>query len=89
MFFSVDSGRSWISVSTSQGGHHRCFLALMVCAHRSLAPPPGGPPSIFLALMVGAPGPPKVPPRGPTIDIFCVDGECFRTSSTASQGARR
>jgi hypothetical protein len=86
MFFTVDCGRSKISVSTSQGVRHRCFLELMVALTYLWHRPPGGPSSTFLALMVGAHISLAPPPRGFTIDIFCVDGECFRTSGTASQG---
>jgi hypothetical protein len=42
--FSIDGGRSQISVSTRQGAHHQSFLALMVGAtgYPALAPPRGG-----------------------------------------------
>jgi hypothetical protein len=45
IFLRVDDGCSWISSSdTHQGTYHRCFLALMMGAPRSLAPtPPRGP----------------------------------------------
>jgi hypothetical protein len=47
--FYIDSGRSCISVSTSQGARRQCFLALMVGALGSLAlTPPRGEPSTFL-----------------------------------------
>jgi hypothetical protein len=44
-FFNVDGGRSWIYSSiTSQGVHHRRFLALMVADSGSLTlTPPRGP----------------------------------------------
>jgi hypothetical protein len=35
-------------------------------------------------LMVGTPGPLASPPRGPTIDVFHVDGGCFRISDIFS-----
>jgi hypothetical protein len=41
MFSNVDGGCSQIfSFSTSQGGHNRCFLALVVDAPGSSAPAP-------------------------------------------------
>jgi hypothetical protein len=49
MFLSVDGGRSRVySSSTSKGGSHRSFLALMVDAPGSPVPaPPRGPPLMF------------------------------------------
>jgi hypothetical protein len=44
--FYVDGGRSQISISTSQGVLHRCFLALMVGALGSLASAPPRRPTI-------------------------------------------
>jgi hypothetical protein len=38
--FYIDGGYSQISISTSQGAHHQCFLALMVGASRSTAMTP-------------------------------------------------
>jgi hypothetical protein len=38
--FYVDGGRFWISVSTHQGAHRQCFLALVMDAPRSSAPAP-------------------------------------------------
>jgi hypothetical protein len=43
MFFNVDGGRSRISDSTYQGGHHRHFLTLMVGIPGSLSAPAWGP----------------------------------------------
>jgi hypothetical protein len=43
MFFNIDGGCSQISVSTSQGVHHRCFLALMVGALRFFVSTSQGP----------------------------------------------
>jgi hypothetical protein len=52
MFPSVDGGRSRIfSSGTSQGARHRCSLALMMDAPRSLAPAPlRGPPLTFFSI---------------------------------------
>jgi hypothetical protein len=52
MFLSVDGGRSRISYSsTSQGAHRQHFLALMVGALESPAPPPRGPTADTLQLI--------------------------------------
>jgi hypothetical protein len=73
--FSIDGGRSQISDNTSQGDHHRCFLALIVGAPGSPTSPPMGPAvDVFLALMVGAPGSLAPLPRGLAVDVFYVDG---------------
>jgi hypothetical protein len=83
--FYIDGGHSWISVSTSQGACHRCFLALMLGAPRSPTPPPTGPVvDIFLELMVGTPESPAPPPRDPPSTFFSVDGERFWISGTAA-----
>jgi hypothetical protein len=43
MFLSIDGGRSWTSITASQGAHRRCVLALTVGAPRHPAPPPRDP----------------------------------------------
>jgi hypothetical protein len=71
MFLSVDGGRSRIySSDTSQGGHRRRFLALMVGALRStaLTPPKELAIDVF-TFMVGATGSPSAPPREPVVDV--------------------
>jgi hypothetical protein len=35
------------------------------------------------------PGPPSLEGQGATVDVFSVDGESFRISTTASQGVHR
>jgi hypothetical protein len=42
MFFSIDSGRSRISGTASQGGPPLTSYNLVVVVHRLLATPPGG-----------------------------------------------
>jgi hypothetical protein len=82
--FSIDGGRSRISVSTSQGSRRRHFLVLMMGA-------PGSPSALSRGArhrMLCAHGSPAPPPRVPAINVFSIDGGCSRTSGTASPGAR-
>jgi hypothetical protein len=44
--FYIDGGYSQISISTSQGARHQCFLALMVGASRSTAMTPPREPDV-------------------------------------------
>jgi hypothetical protein len=88
MFLSVDGGRSWISVGTRQGAHHRCFLALMVDAPESPASAlPKGPAVDVFTLMVGAPGS-RAPgiSQGSTLNVFYIDGVHSRSPLAPARG---
>jgi hypothetical protein len=52
--FYVDGGCSQISVSTRQGGRHRCFLVLMVGASGSTAPTPPREPIVDVLQLGGS-----------------------------------
>jgi hypothetical protein len=44
---------------------------------------------MFVTLMVGAPGSPSAPSKRHAVDVFYIDGGCFRISISTRQGARR
>jgi hypothetical protein len=61
----------------------------MVGASGSPSAPARGP-TVDVVLMVGAPGSiAPAPPREPVVDVFYVDGGCFRISISTRQGPRR
>jgi hypothetical protein len=71
--FYVDGERSWISVSTHQGGSTLTFLSVDDGRSQisSSGTSQGARRRHFLALMVDALGfPAMIPPRGPAVDVF-------------------
>jgi hypothetical protein len=62
------------------------FLALMVDAPGSLAPPPKGPVVDVFTLIVGAPGSPTAPLMGLVVNVFCIDGGYSWISDSTAQG---
>jgi hypothetical protein len=67
--FYVDSGRSQISISTSQGPHRRCFLALMVDTLGPMSQPPRGASSSFLSVDGGRSRTSDTASQGPANDV--------------------
>jgi hypothetical protein len=65
------------------------FLALMVGATGSPAPPPGGPPSTFISVDDERSRISVSTSQGVAVSIFNVDGGHSRISDTASQWAHR